>query len=272
MMICGSCGASNEDGAVFCAECGAPLSPQAEPPVPSSGESVPEAQPKTSEPGHQQSPGAIPPRPAKPLPPRRSAGFRGIQKPERKLPMPLLVVGAVVLVALVITIIVLATGRSADNAAIQAVQAVFKPDTERVFTVLTPKKVLNEFLDRLDYDRVDLSEQCADMDDSISDLKESLSEELDARLRFSYKVRREKDYSNRDLRALRQDYLDNYGVRIRDAKYVTVRVTVKAGREQEHFDVENITVVKVGRKWYVDLPSFAGSITGIQRDLSNLFW
>ena len=178
---------------------------------------------------------------------------------------------AVVAVIVIVLSLVLLTGRNADSTAVQAVEALFKPNTEKIFLKLTPKKVLNEFLDQKDFDRDDLKDECEELDESIADLKDSLEEEIDARLKFSYRARRSKDLSNRDLRNLKDDYDDAYGVRVTAAKSVTVRVTVKAGKETDHFDVPDLTIIKVGGKWYIDLESYLNAVQSAQNDLKHLF-
>ena len=252
MVFCSNCGARNEDGTAFCAECGAPLQ-QAQNAAPNGD---PQAQAAESNPG--AAPASIP-----------TPDGKRVKKFGSKLP---LIIGiAVAAVVIIVLALVLFTGRNADATAIQAVEAVFKPNTEKIFLSLTPKKVLNEFLDQADYDRDDLKDECEDMDDAISDAKEDLEDALDERLKFSYKVRRSKDLSNRDLKNLKGDYDDEFGVKVSAAKNVTVRVTVKAGKETEHFDVEDITIIKVGGKWYVELESFVSSIYSMESGLDHLF-
>lgn len=256
MRVCVQCGAANEDVVLFCANCGALLETAEDAPPAEAG---PAQEPAPA--GRAQNPVKLFSRP-RPKAAGGSAGGGGRRG---------LFLAAGALLALIAALLFLFSGRSADDAAAQAVRAVFQPDTERVFTRLAPARVLNKFLAGLDFDRADLAEQCADMDESIREVKQRISDALGANLKFTYRIRRSKDFSSRDLRALRERYQAEYGVNVRDAKLMAVRVTVKAGRQERYFDVEDITVLKVGRSWYVELRGFASSINSMRSDLNYLF-
>lgn len=136
-MFCGSCGAKNEDGALFCAECGAVLNPD-QPPVQNFGE-VPQPEQKSTN--------------------TRLVGM--------------IAVGAVALIAVVILLVSLFSGGGPSGVVDDALDAMFSADADD-FVDLIPDAVMDMLEEQAGMSRKDFVES---LQEELDDLEDEMEQE-----------------------------------------------------------------------------------------------
>ena len=140
-------------------------------------------------------------------------------------------------------------GRSPDKTVTQLVDAVFGGDGEAI-VALMPETVLK---------------LAAEEGYSKQDLIDELQSELDSQLYWilsyvgddwsvSCKVIQSEDMSNKELRALQDEYTE-YDTNVTAAKTIKARVTFTSD-EYDNTNTIEIPVIKVGRSWYIDILNF----------------
>ncbi len=80
----------------------------------------------------------------------------------------------------------------------------------------------------------------------------------DVKIKHSISFTDAEDIKGDELRELKEDYIDDYGIKIKAAKdvYVNLKITVNG---EESAQPMVIPVVKIGGKWYIDVENL-GSI------------
>ena len=160
----------------------------------------------------------------------------------------IIAVAAVALVALIAGFSLFG-GRSPDAAVTQLVDAVFDADGKAI-VALMPETVLK---------------LAAEEGYSRQDLIDELEAELDSQLYWilsyagddwsvSCKVGQSDDVSNKELRALQDEYKE-YDTDISAAKTVEAQITFTS-EEYDNTSTIEVPVVKVGRSWYIDILNF----------------
>ena len=98
-----------------------------------------------------------------------------------------------------------------------------------------------------------------DTDDLMDSLVESLEDEFGKRLKVSYKITDKDKLDKDDIEELQDDVQYSYGekVKIKEAYELEVEMKIK-GSEDNRKDTSDVTVIKVGSKWYLSDRSFMG--------------
>ena len=212
-MFCEKCGASLEEGTLFCTSCGAKV-----------GEAAPAAAPEA---------------------PAKKKGL----KPNNKLIG--LIAGGVAALAVIILLVSLIFGRSAKATAKQAVKATLKGDGKAIVNLLH-KEMLEAYEDQLDMDKDDLIDQA---NDALEEELEELDDEIDDKWKVTYKVTKVKELSKKEVKELNESLEDNdIDLEVSKAAEVRLELTLKVDGEKEK-DKIDISVIKVGGKWYLASPS-----------------
>lgn len=230
-MFCRKCGTQNPDTATFCKGCGTRLNSQVKP----AAKTVTKATARTQ----------MQPQTKRPAPKHK-------HRQDKKV--GIIAVSAIVAVALILAI-VLFGGRSYKTAVKQFFNATFDVDGQAIVNLI-PDDLIDYVLDESGYDEDELDEMIEDIEDEFQDQINSLKRYLGDNWDVSYKIVSAENIKGDDLKDIKEDYKD-IGVKVSAAKDVEMELTVKAG-ETENSNTITISLIKVGRSWYLDLDSMGG--------------
>lgn len=157
----------------------------------------------------------------------------------------------VVAIAVIGLVIALVGGRGYRATVEKFVNATFAADAEAIVELI-PESIIDYGLEEDGYDE----------DELIEAFNEELQDQLDYIERYlgedwtvSHKILTVEDITGDDLDDLKDEYKD-IDIKVSAAKPVEVELTVKAG-ETETSNSIDISLIKVGRSWYLDLETMA---------------
>lgn len=214
--FCANCGNQMMDNAVVCPACGAPAEAQAAPAA-------------------EKSPAAA------------------IKKLDPKvLKLGGIAVAAVAVIAIIIAIIV-GAGGNYKKALNNYFDYTFKTNVKKVES-LAPKKYWeyckeSGLIDVNDKDEVN---ECNE--EYLEKLKEELEEEYGEKIKYSYKVTKEKDLSTKKLNDIAETLKEKYNIpkkSIKAAKEIDIDYKLSGKDDTEEDEWDSIIVVKIDSKWYV---------------------
>lgn len=223
-MYCGNCGANLSEGSVFCPACGSKVT----------GEG-----------------------------PEFSFGSKA---PEKKTGGNYRMIGIVVVAVLAVFVAVIGVlvfgifgGRSEEKVVKSYVEGSFKPDAELILSLM-PKQVRDKAVEELEKEEYLWGEE--EVADYLNEQLQSYIDQVDAQLgdgwNYSYEIVEEEDYDQSRLRNLKVQYRE-MGVEeftADAAKEIKVEIAVESA-DKETSVTRNlyVTVVKIGRSWYLDASS-----------------
>lgn len=159
---------------------------------------------------------------------------------------------AIAAVAIIILGIFLFGGRSYKSTVKKFVDAQFDGNAEVIFDLL-PKKIIDYALEQEGYDSDDLDELIADANEELQEQMDSLDSYLGEGWEVSYEILDDVNVNGDDLEDIKDGYEDA-DIKVSAAKNVEIEVTVTAG-ETESSNTQDISLIKVGRSWYIDVMS-----------------
>lgn len=225
-MFCGKCGTQNPDTAAFCKKCGTRLNGQAKPAIKKTVQSSVKNQPQTKRPIPKYS--------------RRQNKKVG------------LIAAIVITVVVLIGVFALFGGRSYKATIRKFVNATYDVNAGAIFD-LVPDDVIDYMLEDDGYDRDDLEDLTDDANKELQDMIDQIERYIGKDWKLSYKIANVEKVTGDDLEDLKKDY-KKMGVKVSAAKTVKAELTVKYG-ETESSNTMNISLIKVGRSWYLDVDS-----------------
>lgn len=231
-MFCGKCGTQNPDTAAFCKNCGTRLNGQVKPAV-NKTVTKPTARVQMQSQTNRPAP-------------------KHKRRQDKKI--GIIAVAAIVAVVLILAVILFG-GRSYKAAVKQFFNATFDVDGKAIVELI-PDDLVGYVLDESGYDENELDEMIGDIEDEFEDQIASIKRYLGDDWDVSYKIVSTEDIKGDDLKDLKEDYKD-IGVKVTAAKNVEMELIVQAG-ETENSNTITISLIKVGRSWYLDLDSMGG--------------
>lgn len=161
---------------------------------------------------------------------------------------------AVSVIVIIIAVIgsVLLGGRSYKATIEKFVDAEFKADAEAIFDLL-PENMIDYALEQDGYDSDDLDDLIDDANETLQDQLDSLDSYLGESWKISYEILDTEDIKGDDLDDIKDAYEDA-DVKVSAAKDVEIEITAKAD-ETESSNSLDISLIKVGRSWYLDVMS-----------------
>lgn len=217
-MFCGKCGAQNLENATFCKECGAPLNSTSSISTGSDEKNV-----QTNQ----------------------AAG-------KKNQTIGIAAVAAAAIVAIII-VISLFGGRGYKSAARKFVDAAFTANGKALVS-LFPNAVVKYACEDEDMTKKELTQYFTE---GLEDYLETVDDYYD-NWNYSQKIAEVEDFSTKELKSLREDYEDEFDVKIKAAKTVTIDITITADDDTEVLNSFDIIVIKIGNSWYVDISSMGG--------------
>lgn len=170
----------------------------------------------------------------------------------RKIGMIAVAVAAVIVIALIIGLF---GGRGYKATVEKFVDAQFAADAEAIFKLL-PDEVVSYALEEEGYDDDELDEFIEEGNEELQDQLDYIERYLGEGWTVSYEILTVEDVTGDDLDDLKDEYED-MDVKVSAAKTVEVELTVTAG-ETETSNSLDISVIKVGRSWYLDIATMGG--------------
>lgn len=159
---------------------------------------------------------------------------------------------AVVVVLVVIIGIFLFGGRSYKSTVEKFVDAEFDANAEAIFDLM-PEKMIDYGLEQDGYDSDDLDGLIDNLNEELQDQLDSLDDYLGEGWKTSYKILNTEDIKGDDLDDIKDAYEDA-DVKVSAAKNVEAELTVTSN-ETESSNTLEISLIKVGRSWYLDVMS-----------------
>ena len=225
-MFCKYCGEQNPDNAVFCKKCGGKLN---------------EGQPKetTAENGG----GFVS---NNPNPPKKSFKIR-----------PSIIAIAAAVLVVIIAATQLFGGRSYKKTIDLFITSVMDGDGAGLVKTL-PDELVEYGMEQDGLtSRKELEQE---MEVLLGDPGTSLNSMYGDDWSYEYEIVDTEDYTSDELKSLKEEYQTEIkDIKIKDAKKVTVKLTLKVKDEDDQSTDVDLSVIKIGKTWYIDLTS-AGSL------------
>ncbi len=226
-MYCKNCGSQINDGSLFCPVCGARSEEQ---PVQPSAPAYEAPEPLTN------------PEPKK----------RGLSKGAL---IGIIAGGAALLIALVLVLALTIGTRSWQATVNQLIDAELDMDFKKMVDLVFPDELLNAYLDEQDMTKEEFDEMIEEQQEEIDERKEENPDEYEEyRDSFSFEIVDHENLSKKEIRKLNEKYDEKFETGknyISDAMTVTLEVSMD---DEDPEEIE-LTLIKVGRKWYLDTSS-----------------
>lgn len=178
-----------------------------------------------------------------------AVSITGQNEKNRKVGMIAVAVAAVLVVLLGVFLF---GGRSYKATIEKFVDAQFDADAKAIFDLM-PEKMIDYALEQDGYDSDDLNDLIDDTSEDLQDQLDSLDSYLGEGWKVTYEIVDEEDVKGDDLDDIKDAYEDA-DVKVSAAKNVELELTVTAD-ETESSNSLDVSVIKVGRSWYLDVMS-----------------
>ena len=143
-------------------------------------------------------------------------------------------------------------GRSPEKTIDQLVTSLFKLDADGIIDTF-PKEAVNKLKEEGNWD-----DEYDDLVSGIESIAQSVGDYVDLEELCSYKITETKDATKEEIAEIQEDYDDEgIDVKIKDAKIITVELTINIPIYGSETDSEDFVVIKIGNSWYIDPMNFS---------------
>lgn len=225
-MFCGKCGAELKDNAKFCSKCGNVIEAN-------NGKEKQDSQVEK---------------------------YKEIVNGNKKnKTIGMIAVGGLILI-LVLAVFFIFGGRSYKKTVKEYVKASFSSDSDKAvdkMVKLLPEEVWEKVVESgKEEGDIDNEEEAKEfLAEKLEESYETIEEHYGEGFKYSYEIVDEDELRSPELRAIEDDFEDEdirLEKEIKEGKEVTVKVAVKSADGEMKADNEmNITVIKIGRSWYL---------------------
>ena len=116
-----------------------------------------------------------------------------------------------------------------------------------------PKEAVNKLKEEGNWD-----DEYDDLVSGIESIAQSVGDYVDLEELCSYKITETKDATKEEIAEIQEDYDDEgIDVKIKDAKIITVELTINIPIYGSETDSEDFVVIKIGNSWYIDPMNFS---------------
>lgn len=235
-MFCGKCGMKNSDNAMFCSGCGAELNSAQ---MAGNNPAQMYGNNPTQMHGNNQAATVM----------RNPAYAASPDGKNRKKSIILIAAIAVIAIALVAVVF---GGRSYEKTIDKYVEATYEGDVETILELI-PKKAMLYALEDEGYHYDELDEFIEDASEEMEYQLDRVKDYIGDNWKITHEIVYVEDILGDDLEYLQDDY-EELDIDVSAAKNVKVGITIKVG-EDEYSNSMHVSVIKVGRSWYLDLDS-----------------
>lgn len=159
---------------------------------------------------------------------------------------------AVIVVLVIILGVVLFGGRSYKATVKKFVDATFDADAKAIVDLM-PEEIITYALEQEGYESGELNDFIDEGDEALQEQLDSLNGYLGEGWKISYNITDEEDVKGDDLDDVKDAYED-VDIKVSSAKNVEIVITV-SGDETESSNTLDISLIKIGRSWYLDMMS-----------------
>lgn len=167
----------------------------------------------------------------------------------RKVGIIAVLVIAVVVIGVLITVF---GGRGYKKTVEKFVDAQFDADAEAICKLI-PEKVMDYVMEEEGYDDDEFDEFIEEGNEELQDLLDEIENYYGKNWKVSSEILKAEEVTGDDLDNLKDEYSE-MGVEVSAAKTIEIQMTVKSG-ETENSNSGEVSVIKVGRSWYLDFMS-----------------
>ena len=163
-----------------------------------------------------------------------------------------IVAAVLIAVAVIFSIFHAVKGRSPEKTIDQLVTSLFKLDADGIIDTF-PKEAVNKLKEEGNWD-----DEYDDLVSGIESIAQSVGDYVDLEELCSYKITETKDATKEEIAEIQEDYDDEgIDVKIKDAKIITVELTINIPIYGSETDSEDFVVIKIGNSWYIDPMNFS---------------
>lgn len=224
-MFCGKCGEKLNDNAKFCPKCGNPVS---------GNDGVGQGNVETEK-------------------------YKEIVNGNKKNKTVGMIAVAITVLVVVVGGFWLFSGRSYKKTVKEYVNAQvnFPKSFSKKIKELLPEGMWEEIIEN----EFESEEQAVNMlEEQMEEAYKTLEEHFGEGFKYSYQIVEEKDLSKKDIREIEEEWEDKDiepAKEVKEGKELTIKVEIKSADGEITVDNEqNLTVVKIGRSWYIAIFDF----------------
>lgn len=107
------------------------------------------------------------------------------------------------------------------------------------------------------FDEEDLEDVIEPLEDACDDLQRQLKDVFGRDWELTYTITDDKPQDEDELESIQDDYEDDYGIEVKDARVVRVKLRFKGSKDSET-TILPLPLVKIGRSWYIDYVTMGG--------------
>lgn len=161
---------------------------------------------------------------------------------------------AVIAVAVIAAALFLFGGKSYKTVIKQFIDATFEADAKTMMELI-PKGMVEYALEEEGYEKDELDEMLDEIEEELQDSIDAMDSYMGEDWKVSYDILDTDDVTGDDLDEVKDTYKE-YDVKVSAAKNVEIELKIEWGEEEKSTTTE-LSVIKVGRSWYLDLEDLA---------------
>ena len=161
---------------------------------------------------------------------------------------------AVIAVAVIAAALFLFGGKSYKTVIKQFIDATFEADAKTMMELI-PKGMVEYALEEEGYEKDELDEMLDEIEEELQDSIDAMDSYMGEDWKVSYDILDTDDVTGDDLDEVKDTYKE-YDVKVSAAKNVEIELKIEWG-EEEKSTTTKLSVIKVGRSWYLDLEDLA---------------
>ena len=139
--------------------------------------------------------------------------------------------------------------------------SVSEADVKMVFDKLIPSKVIDYALEDAGQSRSDYRRDIKKANEDLQNNIKQIEKQYDVKwknCKVSYEIVDVETLKGDDLADIKELYKEDIGLKVSGAKQVELEITIRIDDDTEVTNSQDIDLVKVGRSWYLDMPSMGG--------------
>lgn len=136
-----------------------------------------------------------------------------------------------------------------------------KMDIMKMYDELVPAKVMDYARKESETSRSEFKKEMKKLEEDAERNYKQIEEQYDVKMKdikISYKIAGAETLKGDDLADIKDLYKDDIGLKVSAAKQIEVELTIHIDKDTEFTNSMDVDLIKVGRSWYLDLPTMGG--------------